>query len=698
MKHALPRVLAGALVVSACSGQRATPAIDAGAGVDTGMQPIIPPGRDGSTPPPDNDAAGQDGSVDATAFDAGPTCPPPASSGGAFVRYNQVGYRTADAKHLYLISPAALPGSATFQVQDGNCTAKLTSPIGADRGSWNTAFPHVYLLDASSLTGAGNYTLTASSGAISASATFTVGPGPALYGGLLSQALHYYKAQRDGPNVDPTVLAREPSHLADQMATVYAIPSYATDGSDVLQAALTPSGGAAVDVSGGWFDAGDFLKFVETTSYVEAIMLLAVRDHPSDLGPSGLADFYNEASFGIAWLLRMWNDSTQTLLYQVGIGDGSSTLNINGDHDLWRLPEKDDTLQVQPGDPQYYLRYRPAFQAAPAGSQVSPNLAGRLAADFALCSQVMRATNSVLANQCLLAGEHVFALANTSPSQLLTASPYDYYPETAWQDDLELGATELYLALVGAGTPPAGLPQTDAATYLGQAATWAKAYVSSPFDGTDSLNLYDVSALSHHELFNALAKAGAPTNLAITQAGLVSDLMAQVKTASALADADPFALGTPYGAGGSDAIPHALGLALSADFYQELSGDSQFEAFGEAQRDYVFGANAWGTSFVVGAGRLFPQCLQHEVANLSGALDGTSPILVGAVVDGPTDPASLTGLTSLSGMRVCPPAGGDGFSAWNGHGASYQDNVLAWPTVEPADDYVALTILLYARQ
>ena len=31
--------------------------------------------------------------------------------------------------------------------------------------------------------------------------------------------------------------------------------------------------GGPVDVSGGWFDAGDYLKFVETASYVTAMML-----------------------------------------------------------------------------------------------------------------------------------------------------------------------------------------------------------------------------------------------------------------------------------------------------------------------------------------------------------------------------------------------------------------------------------------
>ena len=105
--------------------------------------------------------------------------------------------------------------------------------------------------------------------------------------------------------------------------------------------------------------------------------------------------------------------------------------------------------------------HRPVFAAGPAGTPISPNLAGRLAADFAECYQLNRATNSALANQCLPNAENIFALADTSYAEpapsvgsgtctsgcLLTIVPFDGYPETVWSDDMELGATEIYLAL-----------------------------------------------------------------------------------------------------------------------------------------------------------------------------------------------------------------------------------------------------------
>ena len=116
------------------------------------------------------------------------------------------------------------------------------------------------------------------------------------------------------------------------------------------------------------------------------------------------------------------------------------------------------------------------------------------------------------------------------------------------------------------------------------------------------------------------------------------------------------------------------------------------------QRNWVLGDNAWGSSFIAGAGSTFPYCMQHQVANLAGSLDGTPPIVLGATVDGPNATASFQGLGLQSGMRKCPPAGGDPFSPFSSKGSRYVDNVADWPSVEPADDYTALGILVFAQQ
>ncbi len=311
-------------------------------------------------------------------------------------------------------------------------------------------------------------------------------------------------------------------------------------------------------------------------------------------------------------------------------------------------------------------------------------------------SYTIRVDGPIYAAQCLASGENIFDLAKTSSvGQLLTAAEYDYYPEVEWRDDLELGATELYFATATGKLPP-DLPHTDPMYYLQKAAHWARQYMLSPNDGTDSLNLYDVSGLAHYELSHAIAQAGNPGNLEVTRGDLLNDLRHQLVNGTTQAAHDPFGLGIAYG--GQDASPHALGYALEAQFYDQLAGVSTYKTFGLTQRNWVLGDNAWGSSFIAGAGSTFPYCMQHQVANLAGSLDGTPPIVLGATVDGPNATASFQGLGLQSGMRKCPPAGGDPFKIFSSKGARYIDNVADWPSVEPSDDYTALGILVFAQQ
>lgn len=611
------------------------------------------------------------------------------AAGSAYVRVNQVGYLKSDTKQAILLASGP-ESSATFNVVNtANGKTVYTAPIGSGQGSWSKAFPNTYLLDFSSVQAAGSYKIAVKGSINATSPVFKIGTGADLYAGLLPNALFFYQAQQDGPNVNPNVMNRQPSHLKDEQASIYDTPVYKND---VLQGNLKKIGGP-IDVSGGWFDAGDYIKLVETASYTDAIMLLADRWYPA-LFNGGAADFRSESRYGLDWLQKMWNNTNKILYYQVGIGDGNGKT-ILADHDYWRLPQADDKLHAKPGDVNYYVEYRPVFRVGPPGSLISPNLAGRLSADFALCYQIFHASDPSYANTCLSSAENIFDLAKTSNvGQLVTAAPYDYYPETEWRDDMELGATELYYA-TALGNLPSGLPHTDPMFYLKAAAHWAYTYIHGPNDGADSLNLYDVSGLAHYELFNAIAQAGHPS-LEVSQTDLLNDLHTQLVNGTTQAQQDPFGLGIPYGQG--DATPHALGYALEARFYDQMAGVSTYNTFGLTERNWALGENAWGASFIVGAGSTFPLCMQHQVANLSGSLNGTPPIVLGATVDGPSAISNFVGLGTVSGMRRCPLDGSDPFKAFTGKGARYFDNVVAWPSVEPADDYTALTVLVFAEE
>ena len=359
------------------------------------------------------------------------------------------------------------------------------------------------------------------------------------------------------------------------------------------------------------------------------------------------------------------------------------------------------------------------FVAGPAGSPISPNLAGRLTADFALCYQLNRRTNQPLAYQCLKNAEDIYALANTTypdpapavgsgscSTCLLTAIPFDGYPENVWDDDMELGATELYLALKSVnpweGLPP-GLPQTDPTPYLKDAARYARNYVTNIYDagGADTLNLYDVSGLAHFELYRALEVAGDPAGLAISETGIRKQLVQQVNDAITRAGNDAWGFGDSWT---NDTTSHGAGLAVMASEAFYLTGTAKYDTYSQRWLANILGANAWGASFIVGDGSTFPNCIQHQVANLAGSLDGTAggtPILWGAATEGPSY-AATSGL--VGGMNVCPASGGNKFKKFNGNDGTYnpslkavfKDNVQSYSTTEPAIDLTSTSFLMWS--
>src|SRR3989442_9296 len=437
----------------------------------------------------------------------------------AYIRVNQVGYPSAESKRAYLMATGSENGT-TFVVKNSAGITVYSGAVGATLGAWGS-FPFVYPIDFDSVSATGTYTIAVTSPIAANSPSFKIDAAANIYANPLSNTLFFYQTQRDGPNYVPNALRTAPGHLNDQSAKVYLTPRV-NAGSGRFSGDLTPTG-AVIKAPGGWWDAGEYVKLVQTAS---------------------------------------------------------------------------------------------------------STLAGRLTADFALCYHAYQTSNSLYANQCLLSAEHIFDLANTAPAgNLLTVIPFSFYPETEWRDDLELGAVELYFALQAGSNLPPGLPHTDPAYYLQQAAQWANAYITGPNDASDTLNLYDVSGLAHYELDRALTLAANPSGLATSQAALLADLKKQLDKAVMQAGTDPFGFGFTWAAW--DTTSHGAGLAVMASEYGNLTGSPAYTPYGNRWLANILGANAWGSSFIVGDGSTFPNCLQHQVANLAGALNGTSPILLG---------------------------------------------------------------------
>jgi endoglucanase len=600
------------------------------------------------------------------------------------VRVNQVGYPPASSKVAFVMLGGPVR-SVGFSVESPGGGVYLVGRSSDDLGPWNTTYRAVYALNFSGFEHPGEYLIKVTSPGRAVSPVFEIASPQALYGDLVTHAVRYFTSERDGGDVESSVLDRQPANLTDRHAYVYADPDYGRN--DNLIGKLHRIGGP-VDVSGGWFDAGGgYEKFAYTASYADALMMIAARNNPGRY-PTLLP----EAQFGLSWIGRLFNPVQKVMYVQVGIGNGNASNTIEGDYNFWFLPQQEDRMGAKPGDPDYYVEYRPVFEAAPPGKPISPDLAGRFAADFALGAQLDARADPARAGGLLAEAREVYGLAKTTHvGRILTTFPYDYYPGTEWKSDMLWGAAEIALA-DEALHEPARVLRADLRT----AATWARAYIRQGHHvGGDTFNLYDNGAVAEGELLQAMkqagGQAGAPGTLVISPKALLADLAAQLRVGEAWAAGDPFQLGTQLGP--ADASPHAFGLYTTNAIYQKYGGSDAYRAFAQQQMNFALGANAWGSSFVVGAGTTFPHCMQSEIANLAGSLTGQGDIQLGATTDGPSSLGNFKGLGWVTGMKACSFGH---YQPFDNDVAGFQDNVRSWPSVEPADDYTAGSLMAFS--
>jgi endoglucanase len=603
-----------------------------------------------------------------------PVVPAPAATPRAHVRaelrVNQQGWLPRETKTAMLMASRPL-GHTTFAVvgKQGRVFLRGTVPSGA-AGTWSNRFSHVYRLDLSALRAKGRYRVVTAGAVRVTSPHFRISGSRDLYGPLVDYGVRFDQNQRDGDEQVAGPLGRKPAHLNDTAADVYAWPHMVRGEDLITDPDLTKIGGP-VDVEGGWADAGDYLKFTHSSAYNDVVLFTSARL----LGTRAPQSLVDEARYGVTWLDKMWDESSLTLHLQVGLGSGNKQGTFIGDHDGWRLPEADD----HDTDPLHrYVAHRPVLDAALAGHPISPNLAGRVSAAFALASQQEADPVKALALLGKAQGLYARAATTAPPKPLVTALPHAFYPESVWQDDMELGGAEIARAAQRLGLA--------AAPYLASSAHWAKRYLK--LRSGDTLNLYDVGALAHVSLADAMAEVPHGT-LEVTRRQLTRDLARQLQVGVRQARHDAF--GAPVDVTEFDANSHSFGLVASAALYERLTGSHRFRSFATRVRTWLLGGNPWGVSAMVGIGTSYPRCMQHQVANLAHAPD------LGAVVNGPNGAGNFEGGLGgfQDGMRHCSRAR---YAAFDGQDSRYVDDVRAWQTDEPALDMTAAAILAGAAQ
>jgi len=558
-----------------------------------------------------------------------------------FIRVNQVGY-LPDAPKVAVVCTLDSSLVGTFRVKDERGRVVLGPKRAIPGGTFGPCRVSERL-DFTSLTRAGRYTIEAG-----AATPVTVRIGAEVFDGGADTALYHMRQQRSGWNP----LFRDSVHRYDG--------NVIDDSGRVVK---------WIPASGGWADASDYLQYVATSATATYMMLAAYRDNPGAFadefdarglpGANGVADVLDEALHGLDWLLRMYPGGTE--MYNQLADDRDHLFfdlmkNDSSDYGWGRGKER----PVYPctGRPQGVLKYRNRATGY-------ASTAGKFASAFALAALTVGRRDSTFAQTLRERAAAAYELGRRFPGVCQTApgtSPY-FYEEDNWVDDMELAAAQLYAL-------------TRDPQYLRDAADFARQEPVTPWMGADTARHYQWYPWhnnGHYELW----RNGSAAERAAAAGYYRDGLRAVAERAT-----NGFRVGIPFIWCSSDLM---ASLATQAVLYRRMTGDERFREFEQAAIDWLFGANPWGVSMMIG----YPN-------------NGTSPrdphsahasqlgvqVLLGGLIDGPVY-RSIYG--SLRGIRLLHD---DEYARLNTGFIVYHDDLGDYSTNEPIMDGSASMVYL----
>ncbi|HMA63784.1 MAG: glycoside hydrolase family 9 protein [Fibrobacterota bacterium] len=335
-------------------------------------------------------------------------------SADPFIRYNQAGYVPDREKTLIVMSGQDLKNKPWVIKRKNVVVLRGTIPASIEGIGAHTSHPFNHEIDFSSLKTIGDYDFSIGK----THSLIHITPDP--YSVFITDALRHLKTVRSGTT---DALNHSFSHGGDSASTVYRIEGDPLDGKWVEAAPHM-----TVDALGGWYDAGDFIKFTLTIANVVYYLLEAYEANPMAftkvISGSDLPDVLDEAQFGLSYLLKT-HPASDLFIIQVG-----------EEKDHWqnqRLPEN-DALNGK----------RPALCA------ISPTHMGLTAAALAKGARIFKALGrDSIAGVYLSKAKEIFSRAQQSDALKKTAylkgEFNDFYRDDMAEDNMGLGAAELFV-------------------------------------------------------------------------------------------------------------------------------------------------------------------------------------------------------------------------------------------------------------
>ena len=552
----------------------------------------------------------------ARAQTAGPQAPPQQIS------VNQVGYFPQAAKVAALVSNSQTPLEWVLKDANGQTVLTGKTEVKVRDGAVGEI---VHQIDFSAYTVPGKgYTLEAAG---NKSDSFTIGE--SLYSTLKVDALRYFYLSRSGINLEQKYAgawARPAGSLSDTKVTCYA-------GADSAGKSWSKCD-YTLNASGGWYDAGDYGKYVVNGGISVWTLLNAYERNPAAFADgtlnipesgNGVADILDEARWEMQFLLGM----------QVPAGQPLAGMAHHKLHGLaW------DTM---PGLPPAQSDSRFLFPPSTAATL-------NLAATAAQCARIWKNIDADFSARCLKAAETAWQAARLHPDMLAAEFPAlggGAYGDANVSDEFYWAAVELYLTT--------GKPE------------YQSFYRASPDNLSNKAIFWgDIPSLGTISL--AVVGKNAAARASVVKA---ADAVMAIMYAGSNGYLSPLESNNYQWGSNSDALNRGIMLALAYDF----TGGKQYLNAATEVMNYVLGRNVLDFSFVSGYGTQFLQHPHHRFWGNQPANGFPPPppgVLSGGPNGNPSDPAA-----TAAGLIGKPPA------------KSYVDEMGSYSTNEVAINWNA---------
>ena len=572
----------------------------------------------------------------------------------SWIRINQLGY-TPDGVKVAVWCSKVQSGISSWQLVDVAAKKVMfNGKVGNAFGAYGP-FKQTFRLNFSSFKKPGRYYLQAGG---AKSPEFEIGND--VYKGAADFCLRYMRQQRSGFNP----YLKDSCHTHDGY-TLYGPMKDSTH----------------IDVSGGWHDASDYLQYSATSANATYHLLMAYRDFPKVFtdekqangldGKNGMADVLDEAKWGLDWLLKM-HPKDDWMFNQLG---------DDRDHMGMRIPKEDSFYGKGFERPVYFvsgaLQQRGKFMNNTTGTS---STAGKFASAFALGKEIFKKDkeySKILYDKANSALQYAYIKKGVSQTASVR-SPY-IYAEDNWVDDLELAQ-----AAVGNLFKDADLTDlthiSTTGDFFKNAYKLAKLEPITPWLGADTAKHYQwypFINLGHYELAKQLKDKRRDTVIGYYKLG--------IQKVWNKAKSNAFYRGVPFIWCSNNLT---TSFAIQCYWYKALTGDKTFSELEQANFDWLFGCNPWGTSMVYG----LPSWGDTPVDPHSAFTHLKNYPIDGGLVDGPVYGSIYKGLIGIQLKDA------DEYAAFQSDVAVYHDDYGDYSSNEPTMDGTASLIYLLAAK